>query len=85
MTSYGVGDEGLEPLQQSNGNTTERVRSDVKSDASGDVLDDTGWAAIVEAWPMLSMEAQRAMVEFVERQLGVVVQAVESAEPTQPD
>ena len=79
-----VGDEGLEPLQQSNGKTAERVRGDVKSDASGDVFDDTGWTAIVEAWPNLSMEAQRAMVAFVERQLGGVVQAVDSAEPTKP-
>ncbi len=79
-----MGDEGLEPLQQSNEKTAERVRSDVKSDASGNVFDDTGWSTIVEAWPNLSMEAQRAMLEFVERQLGVVVQAVDSAEPTKP-
>ena len=41
----------------------------------GDVIladDDAGLAVIVEAWPMLSGDARRAMVEFVERELGAV-------------
>lgn len=32
--------------------------------------DDAGLAAIVEAWPKLSADAQRAMVAFVDRELG---------------
>ena len=37
--------------------------------------DDAGLAAIVEAWPMLSADARRAVLEFVEREVGAVVRS----------
>ena len=49
----------------------------------GDVIladDDAGLAVIVEAWPKLSGDARRAMVEFVERELGAVEVGGETVE-----
>ena len=47
------------------------AQNGARSDA-GVILadDDAGLAAIVEAWPMLSADARRAMVAFVDRELG---------------
>ncbi len=79
-----VGDEGLEPPHVFRGKNADRVRGDAESDASaearggGDVLladDDAGLAAIVAALPMLSADALRAVLGFVERQLGTVAVA----------
>lgn len=76
-----VGDEGLEPSHDFVGKHADRVRGDAESDASsegrdGDLLvfdDDAGWTAIKAAWPKLSADAQRAIVEFVDRELDVAV------------
>ena len=70
-----MGDEGLEPPHDSSDKMAIRQQSGaqngVRSDA-GVILadDDAGLAAIVEAWPMLSTDARRAMLEFVDRELG---------------
>lgn len=74
-----VGDEGLEPPHDFGGKNVDRVRGDAESDASAEamdgdkILDDAGLAAIVEAWPMLSTDARRVMLELVDTELGAVV------------
>ncbi len=71
-----MGDEGLEPPHVFGGKNADRARGDAESDASAEamdgdkILDDAGLAAIVEAWPMLSADARRAVLEFVDRELG---------------
>lgn len=72
-----LGHEGLEPPHGSSGEVATRLHSGAHSGArsgTGVILvdDDAGWAAIVEAWPKLSADAQRVIVEFVDRELGVV-------------
>ena len=87
-----VGDTGFDSPHDFTGKNADRVKCDAESDASseargdGDLLladDDAGLASIVEAWPMLTVDARQAMVAFVERQVGAVVQVVDSAEPTE--
>lgn len=74
-----MGDEGLEPSHDFTGKAADRGGGDAESDASSEVIgdgnviladDDAGLAAIVEAWPKLSADARRAVLEFVEREVG---------------
>lgn len=86
-----VGDTGFDSPGDFTGNSAEPHQSAVKSAAvvsgsdllavdDGGNFDDhsAGVAAIVEAWPTLSPDARRAMVEFVERQLGKLTVATDA-------
>ena len=77
-----MGDEGLEPSHDFTGKAADRGGGDAESDASSEVMgdgnviladDDAGLAVIVEAWPMLSADARRAVLEFVDREVGAAV------------
>ena len=73
-----VGDTGFDSPHDLTGKDTDRGRGDAESDASSDagvILadDDAGWSAIVAAWPMLSADARREMLEFIDRELGAAV------------
>lgn len=89
-----MGDEGLEPSHSLTGDSAVRNQSDSEcaSEISGNHLlavndggnfddHDAGLAAIVEAWPKLSEDAQRALVEFVERQLDTLTTAIADDRP----
>lgn len=75
-----MGDTGFDSPLDFTGKNADQGRGDAESDASSDVGlivddDDAGWAAIKTTWPMLSADARRAIVEFVDRELGTVGRA----------
>lgn len=77
-----MSDEGFDSPLRNTGKTIELVQGDAESDASSEACDggdvrladgDADLAVIDEAWPMLSADAQRAMVEFVRLEVGTVI------------
>ena len=77
VLALNVGDTGFDSPHDSSGKNADRERCDAESDASAEACgdDDAGLALIVKAWPKLSADARRAMLEFVDRELGAVAAA----------
>ena len=73
-----MGDTGFDSTHDSSGNVGVGWKSGAHSGARGDadaILadDDAGLALIVEAWPMLSADVRREMLDLVERDLPAIV------------
>lgn len=75
-----MGDTGFDSPSNSAEKAGAAHQGGARDDASLNLADDNaGLATIMAAWPMLSADARRAVLGFVDRELGVAARALVEA------